>query len=59
MDYEDFEIGDSVGRFFGDKIEKAIVIDIIDGLYLLKFENKDYENLLCDEEKIFKIVEEV
>ena len=59
MDYEDFEIGDRVGRFYDDIIEKATVIDIIDGLYLLKFDNKDYENLLCDEEKIFKIVEEV
>ena len=58
MDYEDFEIGDRVGRFYEDMIEKATVIDIQDGLYLLKFDNKDYENLLCDEEKIFKIEED-
>lgn len=57
MDYENFEIGDRVGRFYGNIIEKAIIIDIQDGLYLLKFDNKDYEDLLCDEEKIFKIKE--
>lgn len=57
MDYEDFEIGDRVGRFYGNIIEKATIIDIQDGLYLLKFDNKDYEDLLCDEEKIFKICE--
>ena len=57
MDYENFEIGDRVGRFYGDIIEKAIIIDIQDDLYLLKFDNKDYEDLLCDEEKIFKIKE--
>lgn len=55
MDYEDFEIEDRVGRFYGNIIEKATIIDIIDGLYLLKFDNQDYENLLCDNEKIFKI----
>lgn len=58
MDYEDFEIGDRVGRFYGDTIERATVIDIQNGLYLLKFDNKDYEDLLCDEEKIFKIQED-
>ncbi len=58
MGYEDFEIGDRVGRFYGDTIEKATVIDIQNGLYLLKFDNKDYEDLLCDEEKIFKIEED-
>ncbi len=58
MEYQDFEIGDRVGRFYGDKIEKATIIDIQNGLYLLKFDNKDYEDLLCDEEKIFKIEEE-
>lgn len=58
MDYEDFEIGNRVGRFYGDTIERATVIDIQNGLYLLKFDNKDYENLLCDEEKIFKIEED-
>lgn len=57
MDYEDFEIGDRVGRFYGDIIEKAIIIDIQDGLYLLKFDNEEYENLLCDNEKIFRIKE--
>lgn len=57
MEYEDFEIGDRVGRFYGDIIERATVIDIQNGLYLLKFDNKDYENLLCDEEKLFKIKE--
>lgn len=57
MDYDDFEIGDRVGRFIGDDIEKATIIDIIDGLYLLKFDNSDYYNLLCDEEKIFKLNE--
>lgn len=55
MDYEDFEIGDRVGRFYGDIIEKATITDIQDGLYLLKFDNEDYEDLLCDNEKIFKI----
>jgi len=58
MEYEDFEIGDRVGRFYGDTIERATVIDIQNGLYLLKFDNKDYEDLLCDEEKIFKIEED-
>lgn len=57
MEYENFEIGDRVGIFYGDIIEKATIIDIQDGLYLLKFDNKDYENLLCDNEKIFKIKE--
>lgn len=57
MEYEDFEIGDRVGRFYGDKIEKATVVNIIGGLYELEFDNKDYYNLICDNEKIFKIEE--
>ena len=57
MDYEDFKIGDRVGRYYGDKIEKATIIDIEEGLYLLHFDNEDYFDLLCDEEKIFKINE--
>lgn len=57
MEYEDFEIGDRVGRFYGNKIEKATIIDVIDGLYELEFDNKDYYNLICDNEKIFKIEE--
>lgn len=58
MEYEDFKIGDRVGRYYGDKIEKATVIDIQHGMYLLKFDNEDYEDLFSDQEKIFKIKEE-
>ena len=57
MEYEHFEIGDRVGRFFGNKIEKATIVNDDNGLYELKFDNKDYYNLICDEEKIFKIEE--
>lgn len=57
MDYEDFKIGDRVGRFYGDILEKATIIDIQNGLYLIKFDNEEYENLLCDNEKIFRIKE--
>lgn len=58
MEYDDFEIGNRVGRFYDGIIEKATVIDIQNGLYLLKFDNEDYEDLLCDEEHIFKLEEE-
>ena len=58
MNYKDFEIGNRVGRFYGDIIEKATITDIQDGLYLLKFDNEDYADLLCDNEKIFKIEED-
>lgn len=57
MEYEDFKIGDRVGRFYGDILEKATIIYIQDGLYLIKFDNEEYENLLCDNEKIFRIKE--
>lgn len=57
MEYEDFKIGDRVSRFYGDILEKATIIDIQDGLYLIKFDNEEYENLLCDNEKIFRIKE--
>ena len=55
MEYEDFKIGDRVGRFYGNKVEKATVVDVIDGLYELQFDDDDYINLICDNEKIFKI----
>lgn len=57
MEYEDFKIGDRVGRFYGDILEKATIIDIQNELYLIKFDNEEYENLLCDNEKIFRIKE--
>ena len=47
------KIGDRVLRV--DLYEKATIIDIYKGLYVLHFDNEEYEDLICDEEKLVLI----
>lgn len=47
------KIGDRVLRV--DLHEKATIIDIYNGLYVLHFDNEEYKDLICDEEKLVLI----